>query len=127
LRLARRARIDPVACPPPTEPSMPPSLTRRHFLLSAACASVSTLAARAAKRPAPGDRLRLGAVGIAGQGGGDLGAIAAAGAEVIALCDVDTKRREVGQMRERFGKAKFYTDFRKMIDAGGLDAVMVAT
>src|SRR5207237_1052582 len=32
-----------------------------------------------------------------------------------------------GPARERFPKAKFYTDFRKLIDARGLDAVVVAT
>lgn len=97
--------------------------TRRHFLLSTA-AGVAGLAAFADQ---PSDRLRVGAIGIAGQGESDLSNIAAAGVEVVALCDVDTARKEVLDQRKRYPKAKFYTDFRKLIDAGGLDAVMVAT
>jgi predicted dehydrogenase len=103
-------------------------INRRHFLLSAAAvAATGPLVLSAPKLPAPSERLRVGAVGIAGQGNSDLNAIAAAGAEIVALCDVDTNRKQVVAQRNRFSKAKFYTDFRKMIDAGGLDAVMVAT
>ncbi|MFO0880950.1 MAG: Gfo/Idh/MocA family oxidoreductase [Gemmataceae bacterium] len=106
--------------------------TRRHFLMSAAALGAAGLGVRpslalADKKPAPSERLRVGAIGIAGQGAGDLASIAAAGAEIVALCDVHEDRAEVVNYRKRFDKAKFYTDFRKMIDAGGLDAVMVAT
>jgi predicted dehydrogenase len=103
------------------------SLSRRHFLLSATAAGVSCLALRAEDRKPSSDKLRVGAIGIAGQGFGDLREIAAGGAEIIALCDVDTKRKQVVEQIKHFDKAKFYTDYRKMIDAGGLDAVMVAT
>ncbi|MFO0927336.1 MAG: Gfo/Idh/MocA family oxidoreductase [Gemmataceae bacterium] len=110
---------------------MPPRPTRRHFLLSTAAAGAAGFglapSAAAERKIAVADRLRVGAVGIAGQGGYDLSQIAAAGAEIVALCDADTQRREVVEQRKRFPKAKFYADFRKMIDAGGLDAVMVAT
>ncbi len=106
-------------------------LTRRHFLLSSAAAGAAGFGVRPslafAKKLAPSERLRVGAVGIAGQAGSDLNAIAAAGAEIVALCDVHESRREVGTQRERFSGAKFYPDFRKMIDAGGLDAVLVGT
>jgi predicted dehydrogenase len=106
-------------------------ITRRHFLLSTAAAGAAGFGVRPslafAKKLAPSERLRVGAIGIAGQGGGDLGAIAGAGAEIVALCDVHESRKEVGAHRERYRSAKFYPDFRKMIDAGGLDAVMVGT
>jgi predicted dehydrogenase len=105
-------------------------ITRRHFLLSTAAGAAGfgvrpSLAF--AKKLAPSERLRVGAIGVAGQAGSDLNAIAAAGAEIVALCDVHESRKEVGKQRERFSDAKFYADFRKMIDAGGLDAVMVGT
>jgi predicted dehydrogenase len=107
---------------------MTQKLNRRHFLLTSAAAGFALRPALAARvKPPASERLRVGAVGIAGQGHSDLSAIAAAGAEVVALCDVDTKRKGVVSQRERYPKAKFYTDFRKMIDAGGLDAVLVAT
>ena len=103
-------------------------LYRRHFLLSAGAAGVGWgLAHAAPQKVAPSERLRIGAIGIAGQGGSDLNAIAAAGAEVVSICDVDTKRKEVVAQRGRYAKAKFYTDFRKLIDAGGIDAVVVGT
>jgi predicted dehydrogenase len=111
---------------------MPSQLSRRHFLLSAA-ASAATLRYAAAKKAPASERLRVGVIGVAGQGAHDTNAVAAAKtndkaiAEIVALCDVDTKRKEVGQQREKFPRAKFYADFRKMLDAGGLDAVIVAT
>lgn len=101
--------------------------TRRHFLLGTAGATVAMLSYTDGSRAAPSERIRLGAVGIAGQGFGDLRSIAAAGAEVVALCDVHEGRGEVIAQAKHFSKAKFYTDYRKMIAAGGLDAVMVAT
>lgn len=101
--------------------------SRRTFLLGTASAAVATFSYAHGATLAPSERLRVGAVGIAGQGFGDLRAIAAGGAEVVALCDVHESRKEVQDQRKHFSKAKFYTDFRKMIAAGGLDAVMVAT
>jgi predicted dehydrogenase len=103
--------------------------TRRHFLLSTAALGAAGFGLKpASARPlAPSERLRVGAVGIAGQGASDLAQIAAAGAEIVALCDVDTQRKQVVEQIKRHSRAKFYTDFRKMIDAGGLDAVLVAT
>lgn len=105
---------------------MPTSCTRRTFLLSAAAAGVSSFSVGGTTLQ-PSERLRLGAIGIAGQGGSDLGQLVNAGVEVVALCDAHESRREVVKQRERFPKAKFYPDFRKLIDAGGLDAVLVAT
>jgi predicted dehydrogenase len=101
--------------------------TRRTFLLGTATATVALCSYRHGSIAAPSERVRVGAIGIAGQGFGDLRAIAAGGAEIVALCDVHEARKEVQQQITHFSKAKFYTDFRKMIDAGGLDGVMVAT
>lgn len=114
--------------------------TRRHFLLTAAACGAAGFGLKPSlafqKPPAASERLRVGAIGLAGQGNSDLTAIAAAGAEIVALCDVHEGRVEtrnktkvypIAEQRKRYPRAKFYTDFRKMIDAGGLDAVMVAT
>ncbi|MBY0231290.1 MAG: Gfo/Idh/MocA family oxidoreductase [Gemmataceae bacterium] len=98
--------------------------SRRTFVLGSTAAIVSF--AHGAD-PAPSERLRVGAVGIDGQGFGDLRQIASGGAEVVALCDVHESRKGVQAQRDHFKKAKFHRDFRKMIEAGGLDAVMVAT
>ena len=55
-------------------------LHRRHFLLSAGAVGVGWgLTHSAPKKIAPSERLRIGAIGIAGQSGSDLDAIAEAG------------------------------------------------
>jgi predicted dehydrogenase len=79
----------------------------------------------AAKKQSANDRLHVGVIGVAGQGDYDMSNVAAAGAEIVALCDTDERR--AGAARQRFSRAKYYTDFRKMIDGGGMDAVVVAT
>ena len=65
-------------------------------------------------------------VGVGNQGAYNWGQLAGVpNCEVVALCDVD--ERMTAAARKQFPKAAFYTDFRKMIDAKGLDAVVVAT
>jgi predicted dehydrogenase len=73
----------------------------------------------------PSERLQVGVIGTINQAGYDLKEVAAAGAEIAALCDVDEKRS--GPVRERFPRAKFFVDFRRLIDHPALDAVVVAT
>ena len=101
--------------------------SRRTFLLGTASATVALCSYQHGSIAAPSERVRVGAIGIAGQGYGDLREIAAAGAEIVGLCDVHESRKQVQEQIKHFTKAKFFTDFRKMIDAGGLDAVMIAT
>lgn len=104
--------------------------SRRRFLqTTAATGAAGFLQSRQlsaeVKRPAPNDRLHVGLIGVAGQGSYNLNEVVGAGAELVALCDVDESR--AGPARERFPKARFYTDFRKLIEQKGLDAVVVAT
>ncbi len=108
---------------------MPIRLSRRRFLqagaaLGAACLTTGLLPARESGNSA-NDRLHVGVIGVAGQGNYDMTNVAGAGAEVVALCDVDEER--AGAARRRFPRARFYPDFRKLIDARGLDAVVIAT
>ncbi|HEX3152395.1 MAG TPA: Gfo/Idh/MocA family oxidoreductase [Gemmataceae bacterium] len=98
-------------------------LNRRHFLMSATTAVVATPLLKAA--PAS-ERVRVGVVGLAGQGQYNWGQLAGVpSCEVVSICDVDESR--TGPARKQFPKAAFFTDFRKMIDAKGLDAVLCAT
>lgn len=107
---------------------MPVLTNRRHFLQTVAAGSIAlasgTIRAED-KKSAAGERLQVGVIGVAGQGASDMGAVAGAGAAIVALCDVDEKR--AGKAREQFPDAKYYPDFRKLIDQKGLDAVVVAT
>jgi predicted dehydrogenase len=77
------------------------------------------------KKPAANDRLHVAMIGVAGQGGSDLGQIAAAGAEIVVLCDVDENR--AGEARRQFPKARFVKDFRRVFDEKGVDAVAIGT
>lgn len=122
-------------------------LSRRRFLSTTAAAvgatSLSPLVLRAEKgKPGPSDRLRVGVIGIGGMGGADMYGVASAGAEIVALCDVlegpvdpgpgvnsklVSRGKEVAAARQRFKNATFCTDFRKLIEQKGLDAVVVGT
>jgi predicted dehydrogenase len=108
---------------------MPSNTTRRRFLKASAAAGCLTffpgVVTAQEKRPGPNERLAVGQIGVAGQGDYDLRQLATAGAEIVALCDVDEKR--AGAARERFPRARFVKDFRKLFDDKGLDAVLVAT
>ena len=65
-------------------------------------------------------------VGVGNQGAYNWGQLAGVPTcEVVALCDVD--ERMTAAARKRFPKAAFFTDYRKMIEAKGLDAVLCAT
>jgi predicted dehydrogenase len=102
-------------------------ISRRRFLQTTAAAGLSAPLLRGAepRRPAANERLAVGVIGVAGQGEHDWKNIAAGGAEIVAWCDVDENR--TGTARKFAPEAKFYTDFRKLIDHKGLDAVLVAT
>src|SRR5947209_16836822 len=104
-------------------------LTRRGFLRAGAAGAagywVGGQLFADEKRPAANDRLHVAMIGVAGQGGHDLGQIAAAGAEIVALCDVDESR--TGEARKQFPKATFVKDYRKLFDQKGIDAVGIGT
>ena len=100
--------------------------TRRQFLQQTASAAVGFWVAGQrvlAESKSPNEKLNIGIIGVAGQGGYDTDNVVSE--EIVALCDVDEKR--AGQARERFSKAAFYTDFRKLLDQKGIDAVVIAT
>jgi predicted dehydrogenase len=107
---------------------MPNRLSRRRFLQTTALGAAglsTTLAFAAEKKPPASERLAVGVIGVAGQGEHDWKNIHAGGAEIVALCDVDESRTK--KARETFPHAAFHSDFRRLIDQKGLDAVLVAT
>ncbi len=108
---------------------MPNRLSRRRFLQTTALAGAaglsSGLSLAADKKPPASERLAVGVIGVAGQGEHDWKNIAAGGAEIVAWCDVDENRTKTA--RAAFPHAKFYADFRRLLDQKGLDAVLVAT
>jgi predicted dehydrogenase len=112
------------------ETFMPHRLSRRRFLQASAVATAgfwTGLSSASDGKPSANDRVAVGVIGIAGQGTYNLNGVVGAGAEIVALCDVHESRVEVGQIRQRFPKAVFHVDFRKMLEQKGFDAVVVAT
>ncbi|MFB2120972.1 Gfo/Idh/MocA family protein [Parapedobacter sp. 2B3] len=77
---------------------------------------------------APSDKLVVAGIGVGGKGDSDLNNFHKSGkAEIAFLCDVDD-RRAAGSVK-RFPKAKYYKDYREMLDKEHrhIDAVSVST
>lgn len=102
-------------------------MRRRAFLQSIGLGAGWWIVRGGALSYAANERLRVGAIGIAGQGTYNINNVVSAGGEIVALCDVHESRKEVAAIRERFRAAKFYTDFRHMLDKEKLEAVIVST
>jgi len=90
------------------------------------------------QQTAPGKRVTFGCIGMGKQMKGHLGAlINRDDIEVLAVCDVDTTRREAALKRveeaytAKAGTAykgcKAYTDFREVLARKDIDAILIAT
>ncbi len=111
------------------------SLTRRLFLrhtaaslagLGVAPMIVPSHVLGADGQTAPSNKVNLAAIGVGGQGAGDIGGLSRF-CNITALCDVDWRRGAA--TFDKFPKAKRFKDFRRMFDeaANSFDAVLVAT
>ncbi|MEN6424741.1 MAG: Gfo/Idh/MocA family oxidoreductase [Phycisphaerales bacterium] len=106
-------------------------LSRRQFVGAAATVAAFTVVPRSvlggAGNAAPSDRVNVAAIGAGGMGAGNTNACADAGANIVALCDVDWAKA-AGQF-EKYPNAKKYKSFVEMLDkeAQNIDAVIVAT
>jgi len=82
--------------------------------------------ARSGQTP-PSEKINVAGIGVGGMGHGDINAVAGLGTNIVALCDVDSRR--AGGTFQQFPQAKQYRDFRKMLDEMDrqIDAVVVAT
>ena len=105
--------------------------SRREFLRTAAAALGAGVVSESIfvpplVRASSGDKVRLAAVGAGGKGSGDIRETSK-DQIVVALCDVDLRRAD--QSRKQFPDAKFYTDWRKMLDkeAKNIDGVTIST
>src|SRR5919112_534623 len=76
---------------------------------------------------APSDKLNIGGIGAGGKGESDIANFYKSGnANIVALCDVDDRSSK--KTREAFPKARYYKDFREMLDKENknIDAVSVS-
>ncbi len=108
---------------------MPKRTTRRRFIkTSAAIGAGFFVAAGVTPREsrAANEQIQFGCIGIGGKGDSD-SADAGRGGAVVAICDIDDQRLD--RAAARFGKAKKYNDYRKMLEENKmeLDAVTVST
>ncbi len=118
-------------------------LSRRGFLRSAAAMAAPLLVPASALgrdgSAAPSARIAMGSIGPGGRGRSDTQAfLSSPDSHVVAVCDVDTRRREAArQMVESYyarhlGRGSYRgcfapRDFREILARDDIDAVMIAT
>lgn len=120
--------------------SLQQRLSRRGFLQRAAAAgailgfpAIIPAAARGADgRPAPSNRITVGAIGVGGQGNGNLGGfLGDPRCQVVAVNDVDQNHRERTQRRvhEVYNNqdCAAYADFRDLVARDDIDVISLAT
>ncbi len=106
-------------------------LSRRDFMGAAAAVAAFTVVPRhvlgGAGQTPPSEKVNVAAIGAGGMGSSNTNACAAAGANIVALCDVDWAR--AADTFKKFPNAKQYKSFVEMLDKEGknIDAVIVAT
>jgi len=119
-------------------------ITRRRFLGAAAAAAAAPSIVPASalgndgSKP-PNDRIVMGCIGVGGRGRSDTQVfLASSETQVVAVCDVDTGRREGARKMvddhyaARLGKERTRGclathDFREVLARDDVDAVMIAT
>ncbi len=120
---------------------MPTASSRRQFakVAAASVAAPFILPSRVwSAETAPSERLTLGFIGVGKMNSGHLTSfLGRKEVQVVAVCDVDTNRREFAKktVEERYGKDKdagfkgceAYADFRKLLERKDIDAVVIAT
>ena len=69
------------------------------------------------------ERVRVAVVGVAGQGGWNLNEVVRTElATIVALCDVDQSR--AAPVRQKFPQARFYDDYRRLVEQKDIQAVL---
>jgi predicted dehydrogenase len=88
---------------------------------------------------APSERITVGCIGVGRMGNGDLGeALGFQHVQVVAVCDLDSRRAQLAQKRVESTYAKrsgggdykgcaVYGDFRELVARSDIDAVQIAT
>ena len=90
--------------------TMPSATSRRQFLSRSVAAAATVMivpshvVARGAETP-PSGRLNIAGIGVGGMGAGDIGAVAP-GNNIVALCDVDSRRSATPDQRPEASRAR---------------------
>lgn len=113
-------------------------VSRRNFLRNAAATATAPfiLPSRIwSAETGPNAKLTMGFIGTGTQCRGLLGGFLGLETQVLAVCDVDTTRREATKKRvddyyaqkQQPGDCKAYADYRAIIERKDIDAVCIAT
>ena len=105
--------------------------TRRRFIQTAAAGSLTyflptwSLSASAAA-DSPSEKIRIGCIGMGGQGNSNLKALLK---NVVAVCDVDSKHLATAKatVDKANGSCIAFSDYRKLLDSKDIHAVVVST
>jgi predicted dehydrogenase len=109
--------------------------SRRDFLkTSAAVAAAGTSLPyfawneKAFANESKNDRPRIGCIGVGSMGTGDAKGHAGFG-DILAVCDVDSRRTEKAREDSQIGKGKadVYSDYRKVLERKDIDVVSIVT
>ena len=120
------------------------TVSRRDFLKGSAVAGAGLafpmiVPASVFGAEAPSERINVGCIGVGRMGTGDLGeALGFKQVQVVAVCDLDTRRAAIAQKRVESTYAKrspggdykgcaVYGDFRELCARSDIDAVQIAT
>src|SRR6266851_8879764 len=102
-------------------------MNRRTFTKTAAALGAFAALPASARPADSSERIRLGFIGVGNRGDQLLDAcLVHKDAEVVALCDVYEPYLDAAQ-KKAGGKAKVLSDYRKLLDEKGVDAVVIAT
>ena len=107
-------------------PDSPSNQSRRRFLKTSA-ASAFAFQVVPSRVFGANARVAVAGIGAGGKGASDIAGAQGAGADIVALCDVDTRRLEAAT--KKYPGSKGFVDFRKMLEVMGdsVDAVTVST
>src|SRR5215207_5752188 len=123
-------------------PERPGAISRRAFVQTSAATAAALSApliipSRLLGANAPSNRIRVGHIGAGriAQGHDMVGVAGADLADVLAVCDLDSRRAESGKARverllaSRSGpkpKIDVFTDYRQMLERSDIDAVTIS-
>jgi len=98
---------------------------RRQFITRSVAATGACLVAIHARsqKLSPNARLNIGMIGVANRAGDDLKEVSTE--NIVALCDIDD--RYLDAAKQKYPRAKTYNDFRRLLDQGDIDAIVVGT
>src|SRR5689334_10003070 len=116
--------------------SKPVAFSRRKFLRANAWFAIGAGLAgpnlflnrtKAATGQNPSEFIRVGFIGVGGQGNHNLGALIK---NAVAVCDVDKTHLQAAKKRVEGSNGRpctAFTDYRKLLDDKSIDAVLIST